>query len=678
MTQPDSPMQSVARHDATKKWKYKGQIVVEINTNTIRRNKKLFLDYIQMRRKCAYELSPQNASVAFEIIPALLSLNDSILPGYVRDGHEICGVYGINSSNRLKTTISHYFPEARKTKISYQRHLIKRPFIESLLIMGSIGTVTQNDESDFDFWVCIDTDRSSAADIQKLHNKTDKITRWCQITFDMEVHFFIMGIQDIRRDDFGKVNEESAGSSQKKFLKEEFYRTMLLVSGKIPFWWVVPPEVNQDVYEKYWAAWVKKNSYDRDDFVELGYLDDVPREEFLGTTLWHLSKGIKNPFKALIKMAMMESYLSDSFEGPLLCDVIKQRVFAGRNSIIELDPYLLMIETILAFYKRTNKYDRMDLLRKAFYIKTKPKLNRMKLISRYPNYQIQAFKVLLKDWGWSLNRCEDLNQIENWSYVRQLKFSTKINAFFSSTYKQLRQALPKDNPQTINDHDLTLLGRKIHVLYAKHKDKIQLNPFLKKEGLILDKCIFKLGKNRAGKSCWHLYDATRYPFEKSGKKAIIFTSQRVARTAAWLITNGLYDYHRTEIEMVPNPTGLNVNDLIDLLKHLHAYFLPTFSQIKMGAKLQKIAKYNQIMVVANLEKHPETNDTANTDIIHNNTWGELFTNTYPLRKAISVIRKALKEKNLKNRAASVRLHIPKRLQATTIKKEIVRAIMSDR
>ena len=649
--------------------------MVELKTNIIRKHKQLFLDYIQLRRKCAYDLSPQIAPVAFEIIPALLSLNDPILPGHIPNGDDACGVYGVGSAKSLKQIINRYFPEARKLKIAYQRHLIKRPIIESLLLIGSIGTVTQNRESDYDFWVCVDAERSTPADIQKLHRKTDKIARWCRIQFDMEVHFFIMRIQDIRKDDFGKVNEESAGSSQKKSLKEEFYRTMLLVCGKIPFWWVVPPAVNQATYEQYWTQWIQQNQYDRDNFVELGYLGDIPREEFLGTTLWHLSKGLNNPFKALIKMAMMESYLSDSIHCPLLCDVIKKRVFEGHQSILKLDPYLLMIETILRYYNQTHRFDRMDLLRKSFYIKTKPKLNRLKLISRHPNYQTQAFKALIKKWRWSLNLCEDLNQIENWSYKRQLKLATKINDFFSSTYKHFRQEDPRSSPQTINDHDLTLLGRKIHVLFAKHKNKIQLNPFFKKGGLVLERCIFRLGKNRSGKPVWHLYDATRYPFEKYGKQSIIFTSPRVARTAAWLVANGLYEFHRTEIEMAPNPSGLNVNDLIDLLKHMHAYFLPALSQIKMGSKLQETARFHQIMLVPDLEKNPEMGDLAGTDVIHNNTWGELFTQTYPLAKAIAVSRKALNGMEAKDPSARLRLHIPKRLQTTSIRKEIYQAVL---
>ena len=120
----------------------------------IRRNKKIFQNYNRLRCQHAYDFNVEKASVAFEIIPALLSLNEADLPGYVTEGEGACGIYGIRSSDYLKKAIHDYFPELINKKISYQKYLIRRPAIESLLIIGSVGTVAQNDRSDFDYWVC--------------------------------------------------------------------------------------------------------------------------------------------------------------------------------------------------------------------------------------------------------------------------------------------------------------------------------------------------------------------------------------------------------------------------------------------------------------------------------------------------------------------------------------------
>lgn len=650
---------------------------MQLKQTDIRKNRNLFLTYNRQRRINAYELSPQTAPVAFEIIPALLSLNEPNFPGFVPKGKTACGVYGIGSSQNLKEIIDTYFPETQKIKYSFQSHLINRPVIESLFLMGSIGTISQNSASDFDFWVCIDASRVNNADIDRLHLKAEKITDWCQQTFDMEVHFFIMDIKDIRDNNFGSVDEESAGSSQKKFLKEEFYRTLLLVRGKMPFWWAVPCGVSQKDYDTLWLALRNQNSLDRDEFIDLGFLGDIPKEEFLGTTLWHLSKGIKDPFKALIKMAMMERHLSDTTQKPLLCDVIKKRVLAGRGVLRNTDPYLLMIQTILEYYTGQERLDKVELLQKAFYIKANPKLTRLKLISRKANHQIEVFKSLLDDWEWSLNLCEDLNQIKNWSYVRHLKLSAQINTFFSSTYKELRKSLPEDKTQTITEHDLTLLGRKLYVLFAKNKGKLQLTPFLKKEGLVLEKCIFQYKKDRAGRTRWHLYDATKYPFAKEERRSRIFTSRRVARSAAWLVNNGLYDFHKTQIELTPNPSGLNVNDLVELLKHLQGYFPPALSQIKLGANLKTAARHNQIMMVTDLEREKSNGESTGTDLIYNNTWGELYTETYTLDESIAVIAKAIVGMDPRKGSPKVEIHIPKSLQALSSKKDIYRQILAD-
>jgi hypothetical protein len=302
-------------------------------------------------------------------------------------------------------------------------------------------------------------------------------------------------------------------------------------------------------------------------------------------------------------------------------------------------------------------------------------LTRLKLISRYANHQVAVFKSLLKEWKWSLNLCENLNQIEHWSYLRHLKFSGQINLFFSSIYKELRESLPRDKAQTINEHDLTLLGRKLYVLFGKKKGKLQLTPFLKKEKLVLEKCSFQYEKDRAGNYRWHLYDATKYPFEKPMKNSRIFTSQRVARSAAWLANNGLYDFHKTQIEMTPNPSGLNVNDLIELLKHVQGYFRPALSQIKLGANLKTAARCNQMMLVTDLERGERVDGPVGTDLIYNNTWGEFYTETYFLEEAIEVIADVVRGMKPHEIFQMVEIHIPKGLQILNSKREIYERIL---
>ncbi len=169
---------------------------------------------------------------------------------------------------------------------------------------------------------------------------------------------------------------------------------MLFVCGKIPFWWVLPSGITEDLYHSYWRQLAIQAPLDFIDFLDLGFLKEISKTEFLGNALWQLSKGIKDPFKSLLKMGMMEMYLSKYFRGPLICDVLKQRVLDGTKNLMKIDPYLLMVEMVLEFYALHNHKETAELLRKAFYLKADAKMTRTKM--RDKDYKIQVFRELMK------------------------------------------------------------------------------------------------------------------------------------------------------------------------------------------------------------------------------------------------------------------------------------------
>lgn len=652
--------------------------MVKFDINIIRRNKIAFEQYTQQRRHYTYALNADNASVAFELIPVLLSVNEPDLPGHIPEGKTSCGIYNIGSARDLTALIQTYFPETKKRRISYQKYLVKRPIIDTLFVMGSVGTVAQTEKSDYDYWVCVDSSLFDKDSIQKLREKTEKIADWCERKFHMEVHFFVSELGRVRNNDFGSVDEESTGSSQKRFLKEECYRTMLLVAGKIPLWWVLPSGINQGDYESYQEWLGREASYDLNDFVDLGFLGDVSHEEFLGTALWHLSKGIKDPFKALLKMAMMEWYLSGDFEGKLLCDILKERVLGGCKNLMDVDPYLLMVETILDFYGRRERDDHMNLLRKAFYVKAAPRITRLRLRKGTGDFKFEAFRALMGAWKWPPEVFEELNQLENWSYARRLKLSTEINKFFFSTYRRLSEAQLLKGKQAINGRDMTLLARKIYVLFARRQKKLQWHPSLTGRRLILDRCIFQLRRDKAGKNRWVLYDATRYPLEKTKKNLRIFSSGRIVRAATWLVVNGIYDFYKTAVDMPSNPSGIVAKDLIELLRHLQKFFSSASSHVTMGTNLHRETKVDKIMVVTDIEKMKTSNDPSRMDLVYSNTWGEIFTEAYPFQEGLSRLKDYVADMSPRNTAevtSKVKVHIPETDEDKSRKKRIYQAVL---
>lgn len=635
----------------------------KLSVRQIQKNKKIFTNYNRLRCQYAYDLDPEKASVVFEIIPALLTINEVDLPGYVSGGDAGCGLYGVGSSYQLSGVIEDYFPETRRRNIQYQGYLIRRPLIESLFLLGSVGTVAQTLDSDFDFWVCVDKKRCSRRSVQALEEKTNQLAYWCQAAFGMDVHFFILDLEKVRLNDFGRVDEESSGSSQKKFLKEECYRTMLLVTGKIPYWWMVPPGFNQEEYQKTWERFTRMAPLDAVDFLDLGFLEGVSKNEFLGNALWQLSKGIKSPFKALLKMAMMELYLSEEYEGPLLCETLKGRVLQGCRFLREMDPYLLMVETILNFYSGQGRIAQMDLVKKAFYLKSLPGMTRAKKRAMGEDYKVEVFAELMESWDWPMDLVEDLNQIGNWSYGRQLKFSSEINRFFSSTYRSLSGRLRSEERQVIDQYDLEILGRKLMALFSRKHHKLRLNPFITGRRLILGRCIVQYAKTRSKRKRWDVFDATLYPREKGKRRWKIFSAESVVKALSWLINNGLYDFQTTAVEMPPNPSGVRLTDLVDLLKHIQSFFLPAYHQMADGSGLEDAAVLERIMVVIDMEEISKLKNPSKLDMIYRNSWGEMFAESYGYAEGIEVLKGYLegiqdKEGKFKDLGSRFKIHIP--------------------
>jgi adenylate cyclase class 1 len=68
----------------------------------------------------------------------------------------------------------------------------------------------------------------------QLQQKVNLIKDWLDANIRMPVYFFLCDVEDVRNGHFGDVSSESSGSTQKNILKEEFYRTAVLIAGKIP------------------------------------------------------------------------------------------------------------------------------------------------------------------------------------------------------------------------------------------------------------------------------------------------------------------------------------------------------------------------------------------------------------------------------------------------------------
>ena len=235
---------------------------------TVQKNKRNYLAYNEWRKRQFILNSPKDAPVILYLLPWLFNINHPTVPGFVRELKEPFKVFNIENDKEVLLRESQYKRTFEMKDERYSvRYLPRDANIQGIYTIGSVGTISQTSRSDCDIWICIDRQHFDDKTFQCLNQKLNLIKGWLDENVKIPVFFFLTDIQDIQKCNFGNIDFESSGSAQKNILKEEFYRTSIMICGKIPFWWVAcDPEAPVD-YERAYAE------NQQSDFGELGLID---------------------------------------------------------------------------------------------------------------------------------------------------------------------------------------------------------------------------------------------------------------------------------------------------------------------------------------------------------------------------------------------------------------------
>ena len=269
--------------------------------------------------------------------------------------------------------------------------------IESLFVMGSMGTIAQGRASDLDIWVCHSPDLN-AEEIQLLKQKCDALSENAKAVA-LDCHFFLMNAENFRNGIAEDLSSEASGSTQHVLLLDEFYRTALWLAGRLPLWWLVPAEREQH-YQDYRHQLINKRFIQAKHFIDFGPAPNIPPEEFTGAALWQLYKAIEAPYKSVFKLLLLEAYtyVFPGFQALALS--FKQQVYHGEVNIDELDPYIVAYRRVEYYLMKRNQTQRLELVRRCLYFKINKPLSK-KPQDNQTSWQRRLLHKLVDEWGWS-------------------------------------------------------------------------------------------------------------------------------------------------------------------------------------------------------------------------------------------------------------------------------------
>ncbi len=398
-----------------------------------------------------------------DALPMLVHVNHPTLPGY--QTHKTPCAISDFSPSRVQITATKRISKS----FSYEKRARMRRDILAVFMMGSMGTLGQNQESDLDIWV-IHRDHIKAEALKDLQKKLTGIEKWAA-ELQVKLHFFLMRPDYFKQESVIAIDSENCGTSQHFLLLDEFYRTALLLAGRYPLWWLVPPQFEAG-YDVFVNHLISKRFLRNADYIDLGGVSTLPVEEYFGAALWHLNKAIDSPYKSTLKMLLMESYAASFPAVEPVCHSFKVNVYAGNVSDVDIDPYILIFRRIEKYLSSQKNNHRMDWVRCCLYLKTRERLS-VTPRTEVKKWRRDIMQKLVSQWGWEKEKLMALDSRRQWKIKRTLEERKSIITELTQSYRFLSH-FAKNNGfiAKISASDMSTLGRKLHASFERRADKI--------------------------------------------------------------------------------------------------------------------------------------------------------------------------------------------------------------
>jgi adenylate cyclase class 1 len=556
---------------------------------------------------------------AFLQVPFLLQANHPSVPGFVDAPQVPRGIAGFHRSNfHLIGRKAYTGKESDYNRLVY----VSEPVIQSLLLMGSSGSVGHTAASDLDYWVCFDRALLGEEGGALLRRKMDAITEWADKNLRAEVNFYAHDVTDLVNNRIKPQGEKTEGEVAPGLLKEELYRTVVHVLGRVPVWWSTPAETGPSAYRRIRDILLGATGTNlvQAGFIDLGFPALPGPQEYMSAAMWLSRKSEADLFKAALKMVIILEQVESGLNAPLVCDDVKASVLSASTEELPVDPYVLMIRRVLDYATQHLDDNHLDLIRTSAYYKIRGALDPAKTSPDDPKAQLLTNLVV--EWGWPQERVDRLNRYSQWSDRERLELGRDMKKLLFDLYLQTAKRLMNDFPEEVRSEDRSLDQFKARMLsrYSDHEYAVEALPSsLDRRTLPRTMTLYYNGER------WELYGSVvggRTSEDEEENKNYIRQFPSVASAAAWLVHNDLYD-ETLKLRLMPRPGPVSLDTMNELLKTIKRLFPPlTVSEVGEHGGFRHGGVGSRLVII-NLEASWLENKILSTDLIYRTAWGEM-------------------------------------------------------
>lgn len=579
---------------------------------TLIRMKAAFSNYNVVRMREALRYLSSSQFELFTKIPFFIHVNHPQFPGYVPEPPEACGIHNFKNSGFYKAAVEN---KEISRDILETKTDIQNPCVLGFYHIGSLGTFTQSSQSDFDYWVIIDKTCFTEQRYYNLEKKLNHIVKFSRDNFDQEVTFFIMDQTDIRQDCYAGFEAPETMIAPKLFIKEEFYRTFLMIAGKIPIWTILPANMQQGAYDRLVAHLFRQPdlAFLLKDFIDLGKVEMPSLKDIYQGIRWHICKSKEDPVKALLKATMILSHITDEKDSAtLLCDQLKDNFAKTGIDDCENDPYKILFDRVLDYHE-VHAQDELKLIKKAIFLR----------LCSYPKVKLpesgspkkQLLEKYIRTWNIPASHVKKLISYPNWPEKGKQHLDRTLIQRLAGIYQQINtqgKAVEKEL-HPAEQRNMKMLNNKVKECLNRQDGKISASSnFLTRYAL----SSLLIKQNSTGE--WVLSAA----LSNSTQETLLHTSGAFLGVMGWIMGNGLYQREKNHIKLA---TKLKLYESKAQAVSADALYL-VMQPVKplFDGCFEHDARWTKILIL--LVCPDPSIGVAHIELLALNSWGELFLN----------------------------------------------------
>jgi len=247
------------------------------------------------------------------LIPLLLHVNSRFLPGYL--GLDVpAGIYAYMPDQKALKEAA-----AINKKYQYQDEgKIKNSAIDSIFFQKKII------DGEIKCWIFKDSSLNKVQS-DKLREKLDKIVGWVS-SQGLNMDFEFLSVNDFR-----ETTKYSDNENRSIFL-DYFYSESILLAGKYPVWWLVPPNKNSE-----YAAFVEHikqaRFVDTGEYIDLGGANDFQKSDMLHYSVEQIKAVKKSAEICLVKLIIASRRCSAWPKIDGISIRLKDRLYQSKENI---------------------------------------------------------------------------------------------------------------------------------------------------------------------------------------------------------------------------------------------------------------------------------------------------------------------------------------------------------